>query len=109
MLRISNTLSGVKEDFEPYDPKQVRVYVCGITPYAESHIGHGMSYVVFDVIRRYLEYRGYGVKVVQNFTDVDDKIIDRADTLGISAKELAGRYIDRFFEDMDLLHVRRAD
>ncbi|MDP7619436.1 MAG: cysteine--tRNA ligase [Dehalococcoidia bacterium] len=109
MLRISNTLSGVKEDFEPYDPKQVRVYVCGITPYAESHIGHGMSYVVFDVIRRYLEYRGYGVKVVQNFTDVDDKIIDRADTLGISAEELAGRYIDRFFEDMDLLHVRRAD
>lgn len=109
MLRISNTLSGVKEDFEPYDPKQVRVYVCGITPYAESHIGHGMSYVVFDVIRRYLEYRGYGVKVVQNFTDVDDKIIDRADTLGISVEELAGRYIDRFFEDMDLLHVRRAD
>jgi len=109
MLRISNTLSGAKEDFEPYDPKQVRVYVCGITPYAESHIGHGMSYVVFDVIRRYLEYRGYGVKVVQNFTDVDDKIIDRAETLGISAEELAGRYIDRFFEDMDLLHVRRAD
>ena len=109
MLRISNTLSGIKEDFEPYDPKQVRVYVCGITPYADSHIGHGMSYVVFDVIRRYLQYRGYGVKAVQNFTDVDDKIIDRADTLGISAEELAGRYIDRFFEDMDLLHVRRAD
>ncbi len=109
MLRISNTLSGIKEDFEPYDPKQVRVYVCGITPYAESHIGHGMSYVVFDVIKRYLEYRGYGVKVVQNFTDVDDKIIERASSLGISAEELAGRYIDRFFEDMELLHVRRAD
>ena len=109
MLRVSNTLSGVKEDFEPRDPSQVRVYVCGITPYDESHVGHGMSYVVFDVIRRYLEYRGYGVRLVQNFTDVDDKIIERAQTLGVSVDELAGRFIDRYFEDMELLHVRRAD
>ena len=109
MLRVSNTLSGVKEDFEPRDPSQVRVYVCGITPYDESHVGHGMSYVVFDVIRRYLEYRGYGVRLVQNFTDVDDKIIERAQALGISVDELAGRFIDRYFEDMELLHVRPAD
>ena len=109
MLRVSNTLSGVKEDFVPYDPKQVRVYVCGITPYAESHVGHGMSYVVFDVITRYLEYRGYGVKLVQNFTDVDDKIIERAESLEITAGELADRYIERFFADMELLNVRRAD
>ena len=101
MLRVSNTLSGVKEDFEPRDPSQVRVYVCGITPYDESHVGHGMSYVVFDVIRRYLEYRGYGVRLVQNFTDVDDKIIERAQALGISVDELAGRFIDRYFEDME--------
>ena len=109
MLRVLNTLSGVKEDFVPNDPAMVRVYVCGITPYAESHVGHGMSYVVFDVIKRYLEYRGYGVRLVQNFTDVDDKIIARAQVLGITPDELAGRYIDRYFEDMELLHVRRAD
>ncbi len=109
MLRVLNTLSGLKEDFEPHDSNQVRVYVCGITPYDESHVGHGMSYVVFDVIRRYLEYRGYGVRLVQNFTDVDDKIIERAQSLGVSADALASRFIDRYFEDMELLRVRPAD
>ena len=109
MLRVSNTLSGVKEDFVPRDPSQVRVYVCGITPYDESHVGHGMSYVIFDVIRRYLEYRGYGVRLVQNFTDVDDKIIERAQALGVPVDELAGRFIERYFEDMELLHVLPAD
>ncbi|MDA1096372.1 MAG: cysteine--tRNA ligase [Chloroflexi bacterium] len=108
-MRISNTLTGAKEEFVPQDPSLVRMYVCGITPYDESHIGHGMSYVVFDVIRRYLRFRGYAVRVVQNFTDIDDKIIDRAHALGVTADELAGRYIDRYFEDMDLLGVLRAD
>lgn len=107
-LRILNTLSGQKEEFVPQDSSQVRMYVCGITPYADSHIGHGMSYVVFDVIRRYLEHRGYGVRHIQNFTDIDDKIIERAQTLGITPEELAGGFIQSYFEDMDLLGVERA-
>jgi cysteinyl-tRNA synthetase len=109
MLRILNTLSGEKEEFRPQDPAQVRMYVCGITPYDDSHVGHGMSYVIFDVVRRYLEYKGYAVRHVQNFTDIDDKIIDRAKRLNISAEELAERYIQRYFEDMALLGVRPAD
>lgn len=108
-LRILNTLSGQKEEFVPQDSSQVRMYVCGITPYADSHIGHGMSYVVFDVIRRYLEHRGYGVRHIQNFTDIDDKIIERAQTLGVTPEELAGGFIQSYFEDMDLLGVQRAD
>ena len=108
MLRILNTLTGSKEEFTPRDPSQVRMYVCGITPYDESHIGHGMSYVVFDVIRRYLEYRGYGVRHVQNFTDIDDKIIDRAQRLNITAEELAEGFIQRYFDDMGLLGIQRA-
>ena len=75
MLRLTNTLSGEKSEFTPHNPPNVLMYVCGITPYSDSHVGHGMSYVIFDVVRRYLAHRDYTVKVVQNFTDVDDKII----------------------------------
>lgn len=107
-MKIYNTLSGRKEDFRPQDGI-VKMYVCGVTPYAPSHLGHAMSYIVFDTIRRYLEFRGYKVKYVQNFTDIDDKIIARANESGISAKELAQKFIDQYFADMDALNIKRAD
>ena len=109
MLRLSNTLTGEKTEFAPHNPPNVLMYVCGITPYSDSHVGHGMSYVVFDVVRRYLAHRGYNVRVAQNFTDVDDKIIARSQETGETAAELAGRYMDLFREDMDLLNVLPAD
>ena len=85
------------------------MYVCGVTPYDECHIGHAMSYIIFDVIRRYLQFKGYKVKYVQNITDIDDKIIDRASKLGISASDLAQRFTERYFEDMDALNISRVD
>ena len=106
-MRVYNTLSGGKEEFAPGDP--VKMYVCGVTPYSECHIGHAMSYIIFDVIRRYLEFRGYRVKHVQNFTDIDDKIIARANALGISTAELAQGLITQYFEEMDGLNIKRAD
>ncbi len=109
MLRLTNTLSGEKAQFIPNDPPNVLMYVCGITPYAESHVGHGMSYVIFDVVRRYLTHSGYTVRMVQNFTDIDDKIIARSQETGVSAAELTGRYIELFQEDMALLNVLPAD
>jgi cysteinyl-tRNA synthetase len=107
-MKIYNTLSGRKEEFTPQG-NVVRMYVCGVTPYAPSHLGHAMSYIVFDTIRRYLEFRGYNVKYVQNFTDIDDKIIARANETGISARDLAQRFIDMYFADMDALNIKRAD
>jgi cysteinyl-tRNA synthetase len=107
-MKVWNTLSGRKEDFIPQSD-EIKMYVCGVTPYAEAHIGHAMSYIIFDVIRRYLEFSGYRVRYVQNITDIDDKIINRANQQGISAGELAQEYADSFFEDMDALNIRRAD
>jgi cysteinyl-tRNA synthetase len=106
-MRIYNTLSGRKEDFVAGDP--VKIYVCGVTPYSECHIGHAMSYILFDVIRRYLEFCGRRVKYVQNFTDIDDKIIARANQSGISTQELAEGFIAEYFTDMDSLNIKRAD
>jgi cysteinyl-tRNA synthetase len=106
-MKIYNTLSGQKEEFVPLGD-EVGMYVCGITPYDVCHIGHAMSYIVFDVVRRYLEFKGYKVKYVQNFTDVDDKIIARANELGIPPQELAERFIAQYFEQMDTLNVKRA-
>jgi len=106
-MRVYNTLSGRKEEFQ-FQGGEVKVYVCGVTPYDDCHIGHAMSYIVFDVVRRYLEYLGYQVKYVQNFTDIDDKIIARANAQGISAQELSGRFIERYFVDMDALNIQRA-
>ena len=106
-MEIYNTLSGVKEEFRPQD-EIVTMYVCGVTVYDDCHIGHAMSYVTFDVVRRYLEYKGYQVKHVQNFTDIDDKIIDRAQKLGVSPYELAEKYIMEYFKDIDALNVKRA-
>ena len=85
------------------------MYVCGVTPYSATHVGHALSYVIFDTLRRYLEHLGYQVKHVQNFTDVDDKIIQRAQEAGISEEELSERYIADFFRTMDALNIRRAD
>ena len=107
-MKVYNTLSRRKEEFLPGDD-EVKMYVCGVTPYADSHIGHAMSYIIFDVIARYLKYRGYKVKYVQNITDIDDKIINRANTLDLSISELAEKYTRSYFEDMDALNIGRAD
>jgi len=107
MIRIYNTLSGRQEDFVPQGDI-VKMYVCGVTPYAPSHLGHAMSYIVFDTIRRYLEFRDYEVRHIQNFTDIDDKIITRANELGITAEELAEGFIDQYLSDMNALNVKRA-
>jgi len=106
-MRIFNTLSGQKEEFYP-GGDIVTMYVCGVTVYDDCHIGHAMSYVIFDVIRRYIEFKGYKVEHVQNFTDIDDKIINRAQQLGIPAPELAEKYISEYFKDMDALNIERA-
>ena len=107
-MKVFNTLSGQKEEFLPQGD-EVKMYVCGVTPYDDCHIGHAMSYIIFDVIERYLQFRGYKVKYVQNITDIDDKIIDRAGRLGISTHDLAKKYSDSYFEDMDALNISRAD
>jgi cysteinyl-tRNA synthetase len=107
-MKIYNPISGQKEEFVP-GGDAVKMYVCGVTPYDSCHIGHAMSYIIFDVVRRHLEFRGYKVKHVQNFTDIDDKIIARANALGMPVRELTGRLIDEYFEDMEALNVKRAD
>ncbi len=107
-MKVYNSLSGQKEEFLPQG-NEVKMYVCGVTPYSDCHMGHAMSCVVFDVIRRYLQFRGYQVKYVQNITDIDDKIIDRAGKLGVSTQELAEKYTNSYFEDMDALNIGRAD
>lgn len=106
-LRIYNTLTREKEDFEPIEPGKVKMYVCGVTVYDMCHIGHARSIVLFDVIYRYLMSRGYEVTYVRNFTDVDDKIINRANELGEDWKSLAERFILEFYQDMDALGVKR--
>ncbi len=108
-MRVFNTLSGKKEDFHPLEPGGVRMYVCGVTVYDYCHVGHARSTVVFDVISRYLKYRGYNVVMVRNFTDIDDKIIKRAKEEGVSWEEIARRYTEEYYRDMDALGVSRAD
>ncbi|MFC2005450.1 cysteine--tRNA ligase [Chloroflexota bacterium] len=107
-MKVYNTLSGQKEEFLPQGD-EVKMYVCGVTPYSDAHIGHAMSQVIFDVIRRYLQFRDYKVKYAQNVTDIDDKIIDRANKLGISTRELAEKYTNSYFEDMAALSVDKPD
>lgn len=108
-LRIYNSLTRQKETFEPLENGKVRMYVCGVTVYDSAHIGHAMSSLVFDTIRRYLEYRGYQVKYVQNFTDIDDKIIARSQALGISPTELADKHARDFLQEMKALNVQEAN
>jgi len=107
-LKIHNDLTHKKEEFEPLASPKIGIYVCGITPYDETHLGHARAYVTFDVIRRYLEYSGYEVRHVQNITDIDDKIINKSRELGINTKELVDKYTESYFEVMDKLNVRRA-
>ncbi len=107
-MRLYNTLTGEEREFAPAAGNTIKMYVCGVTPYAASHVGHALSYTVFDVLRRYLEYLGYQVKHVQNFTDIDDKIIRRAREQGVSESQLVEQYIDEFFRSMDALNVQRA-
>jgi len=108
MLSIYNTLTGEKEPFLPLRPKAVRMYVCGVTVYDYCHIGHARSALVFDVIRRYLEFSGYQVEFVKNFTDVDDKIINRANEQGVSCEAITAKFIIAYYADMDKLGIKRA-
>ena len=108
-MKVYNTLTRKKEELVPIVPGQISMYVCGPTVYNFFHIGNARPLVVFDTMRKYLEYRGYKVKYVQNFTDVDDKIINRAKEEGITAPEVSEKYIKEYFEDTKALNVRKAD
>lgn len=107
-LKVYNTLTREKSEFEPIQEGKVRMYVCGPTVYDSAHVGHAMSALVFDVVRRYLLFQGYDVHYVMNFTDVDDKIIDRASRLGVEPIELAEKYIDEFKNDLESLNILPA-
>src|SRR3712207_981599 len=106
MIKIYNTLSATLDTFVPQKEKEVSMYVCGPTVYNYIHIGNARPAIVFDTVRRYLEYRGYQVKYVQNFTDVDDKMIKRANEEGSTVEEIAHRYIEAYLEDMKHLHIK---
>jgi cysteinyl-tRNA synthetase len=108
MLRLFNTLTGTQEAFRPIEPQRVRMYVCGVTVYDYCHIGHARSALVFDVLRRYLEYSGYQVTFVKNFTDVDDKIIKRANEQRVTCDVITSRYIDAYYADMGKLGINPA-
>lgn len=108
-MRLYNTLARQKQDFTPLNDNRVNMYVCGITAYDLCHIGHARSSVVFDVLYRYLKHKEYEVTFIRNFTDIDDKIIKRANELGQDAGDIAEKYIDEFYVDMDKLAVLRAD
>ena len=107
-MRIYSTLSRRKEDFETIEPGKVSMYVCGPTVYGKAHVGHAMSALVFDIIKRYLEYRGYQVRHAMNYTDVDDKIINRANQLGMDPIKLAEKYIDEFNQHLVDLNILPA-
>jgi cysteinyl-tRNA synthetase len=108
MLRVYNTLTRKKEDFETLEPGLVKMYVCGVTVYSDAHIGHAMFSLVFDIVRRYLTYQGYTVRQVINYTDVDDKIINRANDLKVEASELAEKYIQEFRRQIEVLNILPA-
>ncbi len=123
-LRIYSTLSQEKEEFEPLNPSEVKMYVCGITPYDETHLGHGRAYITFDVIQRYLKELGYKVKYVQNITDIDDKIIRKSKitnnkqqtanntkdpNIKQKCKEITDKYTKAYFDVMEKLNVEKAD
>ena len=109
MLTVYNTMTRKKEAFHPLHAGEVSIYCCGVTPYNDPHIGNARPFVTWDVIRRYLARKGYKVRYIQNFTDVDDKIIHAANREGVTWKEISDRYIAAYFKAMDALNVRRAD
>jgi cysteinyl-tRNA synthetase len=106
-LKLYNTMTGRKEEFKPLEPGKIGIYACGITAYDVCHVGHARSAVVFDVITRYLRDRGYVVTFVKNFTDVDDKIIQKSQTEGVGISDISERYIREHNEDMEKLGVAR--
>ncbi len=108
-LKIHNTLTGKIEEFVPINPPNVLIYTCGVTVYDDSHVGHGRSLIVFDTFRRFLEHLGYDVKFVRNFTDVDDKIINRAKEECTDFMTIANRYIASYYRDMEAIRVKPAD
>ena len=107
-MKIYNTLTRKKEEFVPIDKDEIKIYVCGPTVYNYFHIGNARPFVVFDTLRKYLEYRGNNVRFVQNFTDVDDKIINKAREEGISAGEVSEKYIEEYYKDAAALNVKKA-
>lgn len=108
-MKIYNTLKREKEEFIPLNPPNVGIYACGVTVYDHCHVGHARSAIVFDVIRNYLIYKNYNVKFVRNFTDIDDKIIKRAHEENISWDEIARKYTEEYYKDMEMLGVKKAD
>ena len=107
-MRIYNTMTRTKQEFVPYEAGKVRMYSCGPTVYDYFHIGNARPFIIFDTLRRYLEYIGYEVTFVQNFTDIDDKMINRANKEGITVKELGERFIEEYFKDAEALGIKRA-
>ena len=107
-MKIYNTLTRKKEEFVPIEDKKVRMYVCGPTVYNYIHIGNARPMIVFDTVRRYFEYKGYNVNYVSNFTDVDDKIIKKANEEGVDASVISERYIKEAQADMNALNVKEA-
>lgn len=107
-MKIYNTMTRTKEEFVPIDENEIKIYVCGPTVYNYFHIGNARPFVVFDTLRRYLEFKGKNVKFVQNFTDVDDKIINKAKEEGVTAGEISERYIEEYFKDAKALNVKKA-
>ena len=105
-MNLQNTLSNQVQKLE--DTKKIKIYLCGVTVYDESHIGHARTIIVFDVLRKYLESKNIEVEYIQNFTDVDDKIINRATTENTSTEEISSRYIENYFRDFDGLNIKRA-
>ena len=108
-LTLYNTLTRRKETFEPLEAGKVQMYCCGVTVYDYCHLGHARSYIVWDTVRRYLQWRGYNVRYVQNFTDIDDKILNRARQEGSSMEAVAEKYTPAYFEDMKRLNIMQAD
>lgn len=108
-LRIFNSLTMNKEPFTPLEEGKVKMYVCGVTVYDLCHVGHARSAIVFDTIYRYLKHRGMEVTYVRNFTDIDDKIINRANERGVDWQEITREFIDAFYEDMDRLNIARPE
>ncbi|HBX49175.1 MAG TPA: cysteine--tRNA ligase, partial [Clostridiaceae bacterium] len=107
-MKIYNTLTRKKEEFVPITEGEVKMYVCGPTVYNFFHIGNARTFVVFDTVRRYFEYRGYKVRFIQNFTDIDDKMIKKANEEGVTVKDIADRYIKEYYTDADKLNLKRA-
>ncbi|GCE48342.1 cysteinyl-tRNA synthetase [Thermosporothrix hazakensis] len=108
-MKLFNTLSQAKEIFTPLEDNLVRMYVCGVTPYDTTHLGHAFTYVTFDTLKRYLEFKGYTVRYVQNVTDIDDDILRKSREVGMAWDELGRKETERYLRDMDMLNVKRPD